>query len=99
MYAHLFFPIDLDQIDYMYNMHDTQDEYLFDVIEQHVHDRKTRYAAMQSQMMRSLGMNLENQINSKVTYELGESMNDAFIEMQLQASQHACLNFNYCLHQ
>jgi len=35
-------------------------EFLYDIVEKHVIDRKTRYGAMQSQMMRSLSMNLEN---------------------------------------
>ena len=33
-------------------------------------------------MMRSLSMDLENQINSKLLFKIGNDMNEAYIEMQ-----------------
>ena len=34
-------------------------------------------------MMRELSMNLENQINSTLLFNIGEKMNEAYIEMQV----------------
>lgn len=39
-------------------------KYIYDVVEKHVVERKTQYGAIQSQMMRTLSMNIEQQANS-----------------------------------